>query len=61
MNYKCLYCDKEEEFEDPLEAFQAGWDVPPYFTIGPLCGDCPTTDYLKHLEGDADREFWEMS
>jgi hypothetical protein len=39
--YTCLCCGYTEMFESADAAFQAGWDVAPYFTLQPLCNLCP--------------------
>jgi hypothetical protein len=50
--YTCLCCGHTETFESPEAAFQAGWDVPPYFTVQPLCNLCPSAPVvLQGLNG----------
>lgn len=44
--FKCLCCDFETEFESAEAAYKAGWDVPPYFTIHPLCDLCPASEVV---------------
>lgn len=41
MNLKCQCCHFEKTFADGEEAFQAGWDAPPYFTGYVCCDLCP--------------------
>lgn len=38
--YACLCCGHTEAFETAQDAFEAGWDVAPYFTLQPLCNLC---------------------
>lgn len=38
--YTCLCCGHTEAFEAAQDAFEAGWDVAPYFTLQPLCNLC---------------------
>lgn len=40
--YRCLCCERQQEFDSAEEAFKSGWDVAPYFTIEPLCDECPS-------------------
>jgi hypothetical protein len=34
--YTCLCCCHTETFDTPEDAFEAGWDVAPYFTLQPV-------------------------
>ena len=38
--HTCLCCGHTETFETAEEAFDASWDVAPYFTLQPLCDFC---------------------
>jgi len=38
--YTCLCCGHTEAFETAQDAFEASWDVAPYFTLQPLCNLC---------------------
>jgi hypothetical protein len=38
--YTCLCCGHTEAFETAQDAFDASWDVAPYFTLQPLCNLC---------------------
>jgi hypothetical protein len=50
--YTCLCCGHTQTFESPDEAFEASWDVEPYFTLQPLCDFCPSSLILIHgLDG----------
>lgn len=49
MRYQCLRCGKVGKFKTSAEAFAASWDVAPYFTVGPLCPNCPTVRYLEEM------------
>jgi len=50
--YTCLCCGHTQTFETPEKAFEAGWDVAPYFTLQPLCDFCPSSLILIHgLDG----------
>lgn len=42
MTYQCLYCGVIASFDTLKGAFEAGWDIAPRFSIGPLCPNCPT-------------------
>lgn len=46
---KCQGCGKEETFESPAAAFEAGWDCPPYFTGYITCDSCPISTVWKQL------------
>jgi hypothetical protein len=46
--YTCLCCGHTETFETAEEAFDASWDVTPYFTLQPLCDFCPSAPVLIH-------------
>lgn len=46
--YTCLCCGYAEIFESADAAFQAGWDVAPYFTLQPLCNLCPAAPVALH-------------
>lgn len=65
IKFKCICCDVEKEFADGRAAFDAGWDVPPYFTLQPLCDLCPASAVVIHgLEAarqrhKASHERWE--
>lgn len=48
ITLKCQGCGKEETFESPAAAFEAGWDCPPYFTGYITCDSCPISK-VKHL------------
>lgn len=51
LAYQCLRCQTVGAFDNPQEAFDAGWDVWPYFTVVyPLCPQCPTMVYLSEKE-----------
>jgi len=41
MKLKCECCGFEQEFEDDIQAFNAGWDCPPQFTGYVCCDLCP--------------------
>lgn len=43
VKFQCLCCGYEQEFNSAEEAYKAGWDVAPYFTIQPLCNLCPAS------------------
>ena len=43
MDYKCLCCDYEASFDEPKDAYDAGWDIVPYFTLAPFCNLCPSS------------------
>lgn len=49
--YTCLRCKKVGAFYSAHEAFEAGWDVAPYFTLSPLCPDCPTVPFISRRDG----------
>jgi hypothetical protein len=50
--YTCLCCGHTQTFKTPEEAFEASWDVAPYFTLQPLCDFCPSSWILIHgLDG----------
>lgn len=49
VKFKCLCCDHEQEFKDAEEAYKAGWDVAPYFTIQPLCHLCPAAPCIHGI------------
>ena len=49
---KCQGCGKEETFESPAAAFEAGWDCPPYFTGYITCDSCPISTVWKQLGWD---------
>jgi hypothetical protein len=54
--YTCLCCGHTEAFETAEDAFEAGWDVSPYFTLQPLCDFCPSAPVLIHrLDGARSR------
>jgi hypothetical protein len=54
--YTCLCCGHTETFEIAEDAFEAGWDVTPYFTLEPLCDFCPSAPVLIHgLDGARSR------
>ena len=38
--YTCLCCGYTEAFVTAQDAFEASWDVAPYFTLQPLCNLC---------------------
>jgi hypothetical protein len=45
-----------ETFETADEAFEAGWDIAPYFTLQPLCDFCRSAAVLIHgLDGARSR------
>ena len=47
----CMNCGKKEEFDNEQEAFDKGWDCPPFFTQVITCSDCSSAEYLiKNLE-----------
>lgn len=54
--YACLCCGHTEAFETAQEAFEAGWDVAPYFTLQPLCNLCLSAPVMI-LGLDAAREL----
>lgn len=39
--YKCNCCGFVQEFNSKEEAFDQGWDIPPYFTGYITCNFCP--------------------
>lgn len=41
MDLKCECCGFRKEFKDGQEAFDEGWDAPPYFTGYVCCNLCP--------------------
>lgn len=43
MTLKCDCCGFEQEFSDPGEAFNIGWDCAPYFTGYVSCNLCPAS------------------
>lgn len=49
ISLKCQGCGKEETFESPAAAFEAGWDCPPYFTGYITCDSCPISTVWKQL------------
>ncbi len=55
MKVTCYCCGYSKEFADGEEAFQAGWDAPPHFTL-PTCDLCPAAFYFTgipeaHIKG----------
>ncbi len=44
--YTCLCCGHTEAFETAQDAFEASWDVAPYFTLQPLCNLCLSAPVL---------------
>jgi hypothetical protein len=53
--YTCLCCGHTEAFETAEAAFQASWDVAPYFTLQPLCDFCMSAPILIHGLDEARR------
>ncbi len=45
--YTCLCCGHTAAFETAEAAFQASWDVAPYFTLQPLCDFCMSAPILS--------------
>ena len=42
IKFTCDCCKITQEFNDPEEAFDKGWDTPPHFTTGYIsCSLCP--------------------
>jgi len=48
-DFECEVCEKKFT-GSPKEAFDKGWDVPPYFTGYIKCEDCGSNCYLGSLE-----------
>lgn len=61
MNLKCQCCGFERVFTDGEEAFQAGWDAPPYFTGYVACDLCPGSFVVLGMTDrhKADHDRWE--
>lgn len=62
MKLKCECCGFETEFKDGEEAFQEGWDAPPYFSGYVCCNLCPGSYVVlgitdRHKEA---HEKWEI-
>ena len=53
--YTCLCCGHTETFDTAEAAFQASWDVAPYFTLQPLCDWCMSAPILIHGLDEARR------
>lgn len=49
ITLKCQGCSKEETFESPAHAFEAGWDCPPYFTGYVTCDTCPISKIWNQM------------
>ncbi len=58
MKLACQCCGFEREFEDGEEAFQAGWDAPPYFTVYVGCDLCPMTCLLGERSHAKAHALW---
>jgi len=57
MILKCQCCEFEQEFVDAEDAFQAGWDAPPHFTL--VCCDCCPASYLMlGIDHGENHEQW---
>ena len=61
MLVTCYCCGIKKEFKDGEEAFQAGWDAPPYFHQVETCDLCPAAFAFvgtpkAHIKG---HERWE--
>lgn len=52
ITLKCQGCGREETFESPARAFEAGWDCPPYFTGYITCDSCPISTVWKQIVWD---------
>lgn len=50
MSLKCQCCGFESDL-DLEEAFQAGWDAPPHFTVHVCCPLCPAVCLMDKSEG----------
>ena len=46
----CMNCFKKEEFDSEQEAFDKGWDCPPFFTQVITCSDCSSAEFLLKCE-----------
>jgi hypothetical protein len=56
----CKCCGFEQEFENAAEAFNAGWDCPPYFTASPVCCDlCPSVAAMGMVDHSEAHAEWE--
>lgn len=42
----CEGCHIIGEFDTPDDAFNAGWDAPPHFTVVTCCPDCSASEIL---------------
>jgi hypothetical protein len=58
MTLKCICCGHEQMFKDSEEAFHAGWDAEPHFTVGPLCDLCPASLHALKISHDAAHARW---
>ena len=51
VTYTCLCCGHTETFAAPTAAYEAGWDIAPFFTLQPLCSLCPAAPLaMKGIE-----------
>jgi hypothetical protein len=58
MVLKCQCCGFEQEFASAEEAFEAGWDAPPYFSDVICCGWCPASYLVLGIDHSEVHERW---
>lgn len=61
MIYTCECCGISKEFATAKEAFDAGWDTPPYFSYAVTCTYCPSAFIVLGQSGKHDEvhKKWE--
>jgi hypothetical protein len=59
ITLKCQCCGVVQIFTSPLEAFEKGWDCPPYFTQVVCCDLCPASFVVLGIPHTASHERWE--
>lgn len=58
MKLKCQCCDFEQEFTNAEDAYNKGWDCPPYFTGFVCCHLCPAVCVVMRLSHAKAHAHW---